>query len=149
MVYGFPDFEARGVKAALHNHGPPVGPDAWGPPPTDAELAPVSRTLEELIPGAAGPIADRDVCLYTNTGRGDVDGSAAEEFIIDRLPEDRRIILASPCSGHGFKFASAIGHDLAKMAVDLDSQAYQAFRLGRFSAFSQPRGRSAHEAGDK
>ena len=147
MVYGFPDFERRGVKAALHDHGTPVGPEAWGPPPTDAELAPVSRTLEQLIPGAFGPIADRDVCLYTNTGSGDVDGSAAEEFIIDRLPEDRRIILASPCSGHGFKFASAIGRDLAKMAVDLDSEAVEAFRLNRFSAFSGPRGCSADEAG--
>jgi sarcosine oxidase len=95
----------------------------------------VSRTLEQLIPGACGPIADRDVCLYTNTAAGDVDGSAAEEFIIDRLPEDRRIILASPCSGHGFKFASAIGQDLAKMAVDLDSEALEAFRLSRFTTF--------------
>ena len=149
MVYGFPDFEGRGIKAALHNHGAPVGPDAWAPPATDAELAPVSRTLGEFIPGASGPIADRDVCLYTNTERGDVDGSAAEEFIIDRLPEDRRIILASPCSGHGFKFASAIGRDLAKLAVDLDCAADQAFRLSRFSAFSQPLRRSPDEAGDK
>jgi sarcosine oxidase len=149
MVYGFPDFEGRGVKAALHDHGTPVGPDAWAPPATDAELAPVSRTLGEFVPGASGAIADRDVCLYTNTERGDVDGSAAEEFIIDRLPEDRRIILASPCSGHGFKFASAIGRDLAKMAVDLDCEADEAFRLSRFSAFSGPRRRRAGEAGDK
>ena len=149
MVYGFPDFEGRGVKAALHNHGAPVGPDAWAPPASDAELAPVSRTLGEFIPGASGPIADRDVCLYTNTARGDVDGSAAEEFIIDRLPEDRRIILASPCSGHGFKFASAIGRDLAKMAVDLECAADEAFRLSRFSAFSQPRRRSPDEAGGR
>jgi sarcosine oxidase len=149
LVYGFPNFEQRGVKAALHNHGMRVGADAWEPLPTDAELASVSRTLEELIPGASGSIADREVCLYTNTERGDVDGSAAEEFIIDRLPEDRRIILASPCSGHGFKFASAIGHDLAKMAVDLDSEADEAFRLSRFSAFSQPRGRGVDKAGDQ
>jgi sarcosine oxidase len=149
MVYGFPDFEGRGVKAALHNHGAPVGPDAWAPPATEAELAPVSRTLGEFVPGASGPIADQDVCLYTNTERGDVDGSAAEEFIIDRLSEDRRIILASPCSGHGFKFASAIGRDLAKMAVDLDCEADEAFRLSRFSAFARPRRRRADEAGDK
>jgi sarcosine oxidase len=38
MVYGFPDFEGRGVKAALHEHGPIVGPDEWYPPATDAEL---------------------------------------------------------------------------------------------------------------
>ncbi|MFI4933621.1 MAG: FAD-dependent oxidoreductase [Caulobacterales bacterium] len=99
LVYGFPDFEGRGVKAALHDHGPRVGPDDWGPPPSDAELAPVSETLESFVPGAFGRIVDRDVCLYANTGPGDADGSATEEFIIDRLPDDPRIIVASPCSG--------------------------------------------------
>ena len=72
MIYGFPDFEGRGVKAAQHDHGPVAGPDQWGPPPSDDELEPVSATLRELIPGAAGPIVDRDICLYTNTRRADV-----------------------------------------------------------------------------
>jgi sarcosine oxidase len=138
LVYGFPDFESRGVKAALHNRGSAVDPDAWGPSPTDAELSRVSRTLREFIPGAFGPIMDREVCLYTNTEEGDADGSAKDEFIIDRLPEDRRIVLASPCSGHGFKFASAIGRQLARMAMDPASEADKAFRLSRFSSFSHP-----------
>src|SRR6202035_3506175 len=38
IVYGFPDFEGRGVKAAPHNHGPVPDADAWGPPATDTEL---------------------------------------------------------------------------------------------------------------
>ncbi|MGY4428502.1 glycine/D-amino acid oxidase-like deaminating enzyme [Bradyrhizobium sp. F1.13.1] len=67
VVYGFPDFEQRGVKAAPHNHGPVVGPDDWGPQATEAELRPVGDALAALVPGAAGPIIDRDVCLYTNT----------------------------------------------------------------------------------
>jgi sarcosine oxidase len=137
LVYGFPDFEGRGVKAALHDHGPPVGADDWGPAPSDAELAPVSQTLATFAPGAHGRIVERDVCLYTNTGPGDADGSAAEEFILDRLPEDPRIIVASPCSGHGFKFASAIGEILARLAVDDAASADPAFRLGRFSSFAR------------
>jgi sarcosine oxidase len=135
MIYGFPDFEGRGVKAARHDHGPVVGPDQWGPPPSDDELEPVSATLGELIPGAAGPIVDRDICLYTNTHRADVRIDEGNEFIIDRLPQDRRIIVASPCSGHGAKFASAIGAMLADMAVDPQIEAPAAFRLDRFSGF--------------
>lgn len=123
-VYGFPDFEGRGVKAALHELGPQVGADQWGPAPSDAELEPVGRTLAELVPGAAGPVREREVCLYTST--------PDDEFVIDRLPGEPRIIVASPCSGHGFKFAPAIGEMLAEMATDPGARADPAFRLDRF-----------------
>ncbi|WP_275944957.1 N-methyl-L-tryptophan oxidase [Bradyrhizobium sp. dw_411] len=136
LVYGFPDFEGRGVKAAQHDHGPVVGADAWGPPPSDDELELVGTTLAELLPGAAGCIVDRDVCLYTNTLAADLRGDKGEEFIIDRLPDDSRIIVASPCSGHGAKFATAIGAMVADMALDPKVTAPEAFRLDRYSQFA-------------
>jgi sarcosine oxidase len=74
------------VKAAQHDHGPEVGADAWGPPATDDELEVVGTTLAELLPGAAGPIVDRDICLYTNTLRADLRPDDGNEFIIDRYP---------------------------------------------------------------
>jgi sarcosine oxidase len=88
------------------------------------------------VPGAAGPIADRDICLYTNTLKADLRADDGDEFIIDRLPQDPRIIVASPCSGHGAKFASAIGAMLADMAIDPRIMAPEAFRLDRFSGFA-------------
>jgi sarcosine oxidase len=134
-IYGFPDFEGRGVKAARHDYGPVVGPDDWDPPASDAELEITSTTLAEFIPAAAGAIIDRDVCLYTNTAKADVTVDDGDEFIIDRLPADPRIIVASPCSGHGAKFATAIGAMLADMALDPKIRAIDAFRLDRFSNF--------------
>jgi sarcosine oxidase len=86
-----------------------------------------------LLPGAAGPIIDREICLYTNTLCADVRPDDGNEFIIDRLPADTRIIVASPCSGHGAKFASAIGTMVADMALDPKATAPEAFRLGRYS----------------
>jgi sarcosine oxidase len=136
MVYGFPDFEGRGVKAARHDHGPVVGADAWEPPASDAELETVSATLAELIPGASGPIIDRDICLYTNTMKADVMADDGNEFIIDRLPQDPRVIVASPCSGHGAKFATAIGAMLADMAGHVSVSPPDAFRIDRFSSFA-------------
>jgi sarcosine oxidase len=136
MVYGFPDFEGRGVKAARHDHGPVAGADEWHPPATDRELEAVGATLAEFLPGAAGPIRERDVCLYTNTLKADVRADNGDEFIIDRLPEDPRIIVASPCSGHGAKFASAIGSMLADLALDAKAAPLPAFRLDRFSRFA-------------
>ena len=136
MVYGFPDFEGRGVKAAQHDHGPIAGADQWEPPATDAELDMVSATLAELIPGAAGAIIDRDICLYTNTAKADVVIDDGNEFIIDRLPLDPRIIVASPCSGHGAKFATAVGAMLADLALDPSVKAPKPFRIDRFSGFA-------------
>lgn len=136
LVYGFPDFEGRGVKAARHDHGAVVTADAWDPPASDAELAPVRATLEALIPAAAGPIVGRDVCLYTNTLAADARPDTGEEFILDRLPSDRRIIVASACSGHGAKFATALGESLARLALEPAYEADPAFRLDRFSAFA-------------
>jgi len=50
------------------------------------------------------------VCMYTNT--------PDEDFIIDYHPANKNIIIASPCSGHGFKFLSAIGKLLCDMALE-------------------------------
>ncbi|MFC4935548.1 MULTISPECIES: FAD-dependent oxidoreductase [Bradyrhizobium] len=135
MVYGFPDFEQRGVKAAPHNHGPVVGPDDWGPQASDAELRPIGEALAALVPGAAGPIIDRDVCLYTNTAPADIRLDAGEEFIIDRWPESR-LIVCSACSGHGAKFAPAIGQRLARLATDPSYEAEPFFQLSRYSQFA-------------
>jgi sarcosine oxidase len=135
LVYGFPDFEGRGVKAAQHDLGPVTDADDWNHPAGDVELATTSATLGEFIPAAAGPIVQRDTCLYTNTLVADASPDHGNEFIIDRLPSDPRIIVASPCSGHGAKFATAIGEMLAELALDPDFASPAAFRLARFSGF--------------
>ncbi len=138
ITYGFPDFEGRGVKAAPHNHGSVADADAWGPPATDDELRRVSETLAGFIPGAAGPIVERDVCLYTNTRPADRRPDAGEEFIIDRWPGSR-LIVGSACSGHGAKFAPAIGDRLARLAIEPAFLAEPFFRLSRYSAFPDDR----------
>jgi sarcosine oxidase len=135
VVYGFPNFEGRGVKAAPHNHGREVGPDDWDPPAADHELRSVSDALASLAPGAAGPIVERDICLYTNTSAADRRPDKGEEFIIDRWP-DSRLIVCSACSGHGAKFAPAIGRRLARLATDPSYVAEPFFQLSRFSKFA-------------
>jgi sarcosine oxidase len=41
-----------------------------------------------------------------------------EDLIIDLHPEHRQIVIASPCSSHGFKFAPVVGQMLADLAVN-------------------------------
>ncbi len=139
-IYGFPDFEGKGVKAADHTHGRILeNADAASQDATDADLRPVAAALADYIPAAAGRLIRKETCVYTNTCAGDADGSAADEFILDYLPHDRRVIVASPCSGHGFKFASAIGQILADMAMTDADCGYPEFSLKRFGTFSRSR----------
>jgi sarcosine oxidase len=95
-----------GLKAGLHHAGPPADPDEPGAP-DPAIVRWVSswagRRFPDLDPE---PIAN-ETCLYTNT--------ADESFVLER---HGRIVVASACSGHGFKFAPAFGRTIAALARD-------------------------------
>jgi glycine/D-amino acid oxidase-like deaminating enzyme len=69
-------------------------------------------------------VRESATCLFTNTPDHD--------FIIDFHPEHDRVLISSPCSGHGFKFASAIGELQAELVIDGRSRfALTPFRLDR------------------
>jgi sarcosine oxidase len=109
MFYGFPD-QGDGVKIAIHHQGEPADPDGVRRPVDDPEITRLRAILAPRTPGLNGRLLETAICLYTNTADGD--------FLIDRSPRDPRVILASPCSGHGFKFAPALGEVLADLATD-------------------------------
>jgi sarcosine oxidase len=55
------------------------------------------------------------------------------DFIIDRLPGTPSVVVASPCSGHGFKFAPVIGEILADLATKgATAHDITRFRIARF-----------------
>jgi sarcosine oxidase len=88
-------------------------------------VAAVREAIDAWLPGAAGPVVHRAVCMYTNTPDG--------HFILDRDPSEPRVILASCCSGHGFKFASVIGEALADLAsTGRTLLPVELFRISRF-----------------
>ena len=70
-------------------------------------------------------------CIFTNT--------PDEHFIIDRLEPGSPVIVASPCSGHGYKFASVIGEILADLAIERSAPDHNIdlFRLDRFGGWIQ------------
>ena len=109
MFYGFPDL-GDGVKVAIHHQGTPADPDTVGRrvDPSDAEA--LRAVMAKRTPLFNGRLLDSAVCLYTNTPDGD--------FVIDRLPGEPRVIVASPCSGHGFKFAPTIGEVVADLVEE-------------------------------
>lgn len=124
LFYGLPD-QGHGVKAAFHHEGEPASMDAVRRLVSPGEAEAVRRTLASWVPEAAGPLRDATVCLYTNTPDG--------HFVLDRHPGAPQVLIASCCSGHGFKFAAVLGEVLADLAVGaVPPFDLTPFRLGRF-----------------
>jgi len=98
------------IKTAIHHGGEPTTAATVRRDVEAAEVEGMRRLLARFLPGARGPHRRSAVCLYTNTADGD--------FLIDVHPEHRQVLLASPCSGFGFKFASAIGELLAELLME-------------------------------
>jgi sarcosine oxidase len=124
--YQFPVWHVPGFKIGLYHHlGEKGAADTLSREPTPDDEAALRRGLERYFPEANGALMGLRACLFTNT--------PDEHFVVDRLPASPQVVVASPCSGHGYKFASVMGEILADLATgktpkfDLDL-----FRLGRF-----------------
>jgi sarcosine oxidase len=126
VFYGFPADGSAGIKAARHDqNGDTVEPDACNRTVSGDDEAGIRAMLAAHLPGAGRMLA-ATTCLYTMAPDGD--------FILDQLPDHREIIVASPCSGHGFKFAPLIGEIIADLAVDgTTAHDISRFSLSRFS----------------
>ena len=131
--YGFPALPAskgtpeQGAKVARHHGGLPVDPDTVDRVANEADERQVRQFMARHMPLANGRRLDAKVCMYTNT--------PDFNFVLDFHPADARVVIASPCSGHGFKFSNIIGSIAADLALtgttsfDIDF-----LSLGRFQA---------------
>ena len=95
----------HGLKAGAHHAGPETDPDESGSP----DPAIVERTaawVRDRFPGVDPEPVETDTCVYTTT--------PDQTFVLDRRG---RVVVGSACSGHGFKFAPAVGRRLAALAL--------------------------------
>ena len=126
--YGFPPWRGGLLKIAKHHHrDETVDPDNVDRVVSSEDEALIRPFVSQYIPAAAGPLRSAKTCLYTMTPDRD--------FLIDRLPGAPNIIVASPCSGHGFKFAPVVGEILADLATEGGTgHDISRFRFGRFGS---------------
>jgi sarcosine oxidase len=109
MFNGFP-IDADGLVKLVRNHSgdrcdpDTVDRDIW---PHDIER--IRAFCRKYMPLADGKVRDASICMFTNT--------PDEHFVIDTHPVGR-VAFASACSGHGFKFASAVGEVLADLIAE-------------------------------
>ncbi len=109
--YGLPIYEVPGFKFGRYHHLAETGSaDALlqrEPDLADEEL--LRDFGERYFPQGSGPTMALRACMFTNT--------PDEHFILDHHPAHRQVVLASPCSGHGYKFCSVVGEILADLAT--------------------------------
>jgi sarcosine oxidase len=109
LWYGLPPFGGDGVKAAHHRtSGPADDPDAEAPA-LDADARAIEAFLARRFTARVAACVKSETCFYTCT--------RDEAFLLDVHPSSPRLVIASPCSGHGFKFAPLTGRIAAELAM--------------------------------
>jgi sarcosine oxidase len=108
--YGLPVYEVPGFKFGRYHHLGESGPvDTIRREPDSKDETLLRSFAEKYFPLGSGPTMALRSCFFTNT--------PDEHFIVDFHPEYPQVILASPCSGHGYKFCSVMGEILADLAL--------------------------------
>src|SRR5438874_1228296 len=121
-VYGFPTLDGSSVKVGRHHDGDFTDPEHIKRRVDDADLDPLRLMAATYMRGVSGHVRRTVTCMYTNTPDHD--------FVIDFSPRDKRVVVLSPCSGHGFKFAPVIGDIAADLVCDGETKR----DISRFSA---------------
>lgn len=123
--YGFPRYDVPGFKFGKYNHLEETAtPEEMSQPrPADEQL--LRAYAQRYFPAGAGPTMKLATCMFTNT--------PDQHFVLDTLPNRPGITVGAGFSGHGFKFASAVGEVLAALAIgESPPQDIELFRLSRF-----------------
>ena len=118
FFYGFPygDEGISGLKVACHVSGDipglddPVDPRAVDRTLRPEDWEPVEGFLRTFMPSVGARCIAHRVCMYTLT--------ESRDFLVDRHPDVPGLVVASGLSGHGFKFAPALGRLVADLVLD-------------------------------
>ena len=96
-----------GIKAGLHRGGPATDPDLPGQV-DEALVAWTAEWIARRYPRADPQPVESETCIYTNT--------PDQDFVVERRG---RVVVASACSGHGFKFAPALAETIAALVAEV------------------------------
>jgi sarcosine oxidase len=124
--YGFPLSVVPGFKFGRYHHlDEAVDPETIDREPNAQDETLLRQFAERYFPEGAGPTMALRACMFTN--------APDEHFILDLFPQDSRVVVASPCSGHGFKFSSVVGEITADLAETGETRHdIGLFRMDRF-----------------
>ncbi|GJL96506.1 MAG: N-methyltryptophan oxidase [Hyphobacterium sp.] len=110
-IYTQPAADPGRWKLGLYGHRGQTGPEYRNTSEVDDEDRRIlTDCVKAVLPDCPPP--DRfEICRFTNTNDA--------HFIIDRAPEKPGMVNVAACSGHGYKFAPAVGEAAVALALDL------------------------------
>jgi sarcosine oxidase len=123
-IYGFPIYGVPGLKIANHAGGEIVDLETVDRSTRPGENRDCLELAARVLPGVGSRVIKSAVCLYAMTPDTD--------FIVDRHPGLQRVVIGAGFSGHGFKFAPAIGELLAEMISDPKAESIPRLQISRF-----------------
>jgi monomeric sarcosine oxidase len=123
-IYGFPVYGAPALKIANHAGGEVVDLETVDRSTRPGENRDCLELAARVLPGVTSRVMKSAVCLYAMTPDTD--------FIVDRHPLLPRVAIGAGFSGHGFKFAPAIGELLTELIVDPVAESIPRLQLSRF-----------------
>jgi len=99
----------QGIKVLTEEYVQTTTPHTLDRTVHPEEVAHLYQMTKAKLKGVREKLIHADVCMYTTT--------PDQHFILDFHPESDRVVVASPCSGHGFKHAAAVGETLAELGL--------------------------------
>ncbi|PQO41284.1 N-methyl-L-tryptophan oxidase [Blastopirellula marina] len=110
IYYGFPQIDRQGVKLARHDGGEPIASAQQQSQQEDAaDRASVETFTRNHLPLLSQDLVHHEACMYTVT--------PDQHFLVGTHPEHDGLHFVAGLSGHGFKFASALGQILCDLAM--------------------------------
>jgi len=128
VFYGFPSLDGKTIKMASEQYVNVTTPEQVEREITEEEKNTMYKDyVLSRLPGITNACDEAASCLYTTT--------PDSNFVIDFYPGHPQVIIASPCSGHGFKHSAAIGEVLAELVLGGKSKIdVSSFGIDRFNA---------------
>jgi sarcosine oxidase len=127
VFYGFPSLDGKTIKIANEQYA-----NVTTPEDADREIAATEKNamyenyVLGRLPDSTNACDEAAACLYTTT--------PDFNFVIDSIPGQPQVLVASPCSGHGFKHSAAVGEVLAELVLDGKSRIdISRFAIDRFN----------------
>lgn len=110
LFYGLPQLETPGVKVGWHTSNVVLDDPDTEQPFDPANQVTTQAFVRRRFPHLGTEPLQTIICRYTMT--------PDENFILDRHPKWPHIVIGAGFSGHGFKFAPALGEILADLALE-------------------------------
>lgn len=106
LIYGFPSLDGETIKVASESFVERNHPDTILRDVSEAECEDfIQNKITNRFNHIEKKVVQSKVCIYTVT--------SDSYFVVDELPDFPEVLVASACSGHGFKHSAGLGEGIA------------------------------------